>query len=139
MSDRDQVVTKPSPWSVEETVDRLSAIVAARGLTLFAVIDHSGEARAAGLELRDTKLVVFGSPAAGTPVMEAAPLAALDLPLKVLVWADGQQTKLAYTAPGALAARYGFGDELAARLAGIGEITDAVVDPDARPSRDPGP
>ena len=139
MSDRDQVVTKPSPWSVEETVDRLSAIVAARGLTLFAVIDHSGEARAAGLELRDTKLVVFGSPAAGTPVMEAAPLAALDLPLKVLVWADGQQTKLAYTAPGALAARYGFSDELAARLAGIGEITDAVVDPDARPSRDPGP
>jgi len=139
VSDRDQVVTKPSPWSVEETVDRLSAIVAARGLTLFAVIDHSGEARAAGLELRDTKLVVFGSPAAGTPVMEAAPLAALDLPLKVLVWADGQQTKLAYTAPGALAARYGFSDELAARLAGIGEITDAVVDPDARPSRDPGP
>ena len=133
MSDRDQVVTKPSPWSVEETVDRLSAIVAARGLTLFAVIDHSGEARAAGLELRDTKLVVFGSPAAGTPVMEAAPLAALDLPLRILVWADGHQTKLTYTTPAALAARYGLGDELAARLAGIDAITDAAVSGNDQP------
>jgi uncharacterized protein (DUF302 family) len=123
----DQIVTKLSPLSVEESVDRISAIVAERGLKLFAVIDHSGEARAAGLELRDTKLVVFGSPAAGTPVMEAAPLAALDLPLRVLVWADGHQTKLAYTAPAALAARYGFSDELAARLAGIDAITDAVA------------
>jgi uncharacterized protein (DUF302 family) len=127
LTEKDQVVTKLSPWSVEETVDRLSAMVKARGLKLFAVIDHSGEARAAGLELRDTKLVIFGSPAAGTPVMEAAPLAALDLPLKVLVWTDGQQTKLSYTAPATLAARYGFSDELAARLAGIADITDAVV------------
>jgi uncharacterized protein (DUF302 family) len=123
----DQVVTKLSPWSVEESVDRISRIVAAKDLKLFAVIDHSGEARAAGLELRDTKLVIFGSPAAGTPVMDAAPLAALDLPLRVLVWADGHQTKLTYTAPAALAARYGFSDELAARLAGIDAITDAVA------------
>jgi uncharacterized protein (DUF302 family) len=127
VSAADQVVTKLSPWSVEESVARISAIVAERGLKLFAVIDHSGEARAAGLELRDTKLVIFGSPTAGTPVMDAAPLAALDLPLRVLVWADGDQTKLAYTAPAALAARYGFSDELAARLAGIDAITDAVV------------
>lgn len=131
VSDVDQVVTKPSHWSVEETVDRLSAIVAARGLKLFAVIDHSGEARAAGLELRETKLVIFGSPAAGTPVMEAAPLAALDLPLKVLVWADGRGTTLAYTAPDTLAARYSLSDALAARLAGIADLTDAVVGSDA--------
>jgi uncharacterized protein (DUF302 family) len=123
----DQVVTKLSPWSVEESVDRISRIVAAKDVKLFAVIDHSGEARAAGLDLRDTKLVIFGNPAAGTPVMEAAPLAALDLPLRVLVWADGHQTKLTYTAPAALAARYGFSDKLAARLAGIDAITDAVA------------
>jgi uncharacterized protein (DUF302 family) len=127
VSAADQVVTKLSPWSVEESVARISAIVAERGLKLFAVIDHSGEARAAGLELRDTKLVIFGSPAAGTPVMEAAPLAALDLPLRVLVWADGHQTKLTYTAPAALAARYGLSDELAARLAGIDAITDTAA------------
>lgn len=124
------VVTKLSPWSVEDSVDRLAAIVAAKRLKVFAVIDHSGEARAAGLELRDTKLVIFGSPAAGTPVMRAAPLAGLDLPLRVLVWADGDQTKLTYTGPAALAARYGLSEELAARLAGIDAITDAVVSGD---------
>jgi uncharacterized protein (DUF302 family) len=96
-------------------------------MKVFAVVDHSGEAAAVGLELRDTKLVIFGSPQAGTPVMEAAPLAALDLPLKVLVWADGDQTKVSYTAPKELAARYGLSDELAGRLAGIDALTDAVV------------
>jgi uncharacterized protein (DUF302 family) len=90
---------------VAETVARLSDSVAAKGMKLFAVIDHSGEANAVGLELRDTKLLIFGSPEAGTPVMQAAPLAALDLPLKVLVWSDGDQTKLSYTSPSALAAR----------------------------------
>jgi uncharacterized protein (DUF302 family) len=96
-------------------------------MKVFAVIDHSGEAKDVGLELRDTKLVIFGSPQAGTPVMAAAPLAALDLPLKVLVWADEGRTNLSYTAPGALAARYELGDELAARLAGIDAVTDAVI------------
>jgi uncharacterized protein (DUF302 family) len=94
---------------------------------VFDVIDHSGEAAANGLELRDTKVVIFGSPAAGTPVMEAAPLAALDLPLKVLVWDDGGATKVSYTAPAALAERYGLSDDLAARLAGIEALVDAVV------------
>ncbi|HUA46052.1 MAG TPA: DUF302 domain-containing protein [Solirubrobacteraceae bacterium] len=123
-----EVVTKLSPWSVTDTVARLSAIVAAKGLKVFAVIDHSGEAEAIGLRLRDTKVVVFGSPKAGTPVMQASPLAALDLPLKVLVWLDEHQTKLSYTAPRALAARYGLGEELGRRLAGIDAITDAVID-----------
>jgi uncharacterized protein (DUF302 family) len=125
----DHVVTKLSASSVQDTVARLSGVVAAKGMKLFAVIDHSGEARAAELELRDTKLVIFGSPQAGTPVMDAAPLAALDLPLKVLVWADGDQTKVSYTSPAALAARYGLSDELAGRVAGINAITDAVVAP----------
>jgi len=126
MSDQG-IVTKLSPMSVPETVARLTDLVAAGGLKLFAVIDHSGEAQASGLELRDTKLVIFGSPQAGTPVMQAAPVAALDLPLKVLVWDDQQQTKLSYTAPAALAARYGLGDDLAGRLAGIDALTEAVV------------
>jgi uncharacterized protein (DUF302 family) len=121
------VVTKLSPRSVPETVARLSELIAAKGMKLFAVIDHSGEAETAGLELRDTKVVIFGSPAAGTAVMEAAPLAALDLPLKVLVWDDGGETKVCYTAPAALASRYGLSDELAGRLAGINGLTDAVI------------
>lgn len=121
------MVTKISPWSVSDTVARLTEVVVAKGLKLFAVIDHSGEARDTGLELRDTKVVIFGSPQAGTPVMVAAPLAALDLPLKVLVWADGTQTKVSYTAPQELAARYGLSDELAARLAGIDAVTDAAI------------
>jgi uncharacterized protein (DUF302 family) len=125
----DGVVTKVSPRSVADTVSRLVTIAAAKELKVFAVIDHSGEAEASGLELRDTKLVIFGSPKAGTPVMVAAPLAALDLPLKVLVWADGDETKVSYTAPAALAARHGLSDELAARLAGIDPVTDAVIAP----------
>jgi uncharacterized protein (DUF302 family) len=123
----EHVVTKLSSLSVAGTVERLGALVAANGMTLFTVIDHSGEAAANGLELRDTKVVIFGSPQAGTPVMAAAPLAALDLPLKVLVWADGPQTKVSYTAPGELASRYGLSDELAMRLAGIDALTDALV------------
>jgi uncharacterized protein (DUF302 family) len=103
------------------------AVAAARGLKVFGVIDHSGEAKAVGLELRDTKVVIFGSPQAGTPVMLAAPTAALDLPLKVLVWDDEGQTKVSYTAPGTLAARYGLSEELASRLAGIDALTDAAI------------
>jgi uncharacterized protein (DUF302 family) len=121
------IVTKLSPLSVEDTVARLSAVAESKGLKVFAVIDHSGEAEAVGLELRDTKVVIFGSPQAGTPVMQAAPLAALDLPLKVLVWLDEDQTKLTYTSPGTLAARYGLSEELGNRLAGINAITDAVT------------
>src|SRR5438105_13400512 len=124
----DQPVTKVSPFSVADTVARLSTLVAEKGITLFGVIDHSGEAHARGLELRDTKVVMFGTPEAGTPVMQAAPLAALDLPLKVLVWDDGGETKVTYAPPSELAARYGLDDDLAARLAGIDVITDATVE-----------
>jgi uncharacterized protein (DUF302 family) len=127
-SDVAGVVTKVSPLSVADTVSRAQAILSAKGIKLFAVIDHSGEAGNVGLELRDTKLVIFGSPKAGTPVMAAAPLAALDLPLKLLVWADGEQTKVSYTSPWALAARYGVSDELAANLAAIDPISDAVTE-----------
>jgi uncharacterized protein (DUF302 family) len=122
-----ELVTKLSPLSVDDTVMRITEIVAAKGAKLFAVIDHSGEAAAVGLELPPTKVVIFGSPQAGTPVMQAAPLTALDLPLKVLVWSDGDQTKLAYAPPAELAARYGLSDELASRLAAVDAITDAAI------------
>jgi uncharacterized protein (DUF302 family) len=86
--DEADVVTKLSPHPVADTVSKLTGMIGAKGIRLFAVIDQSAEARQAGLSLRDTTLVIFGSPAAGTPVMAAAPLAALDLPLKMLVWDD---------------------------------------------------
>ena len=121
------IVSKLSPQSVADTVARLTELVAAKGMRLFAVIDQAAEASQAGLQLRETVLVLFGSPAAGTPVMDAAPLAALDLPLKVLIWDDSGQTTVTYTAPETLAARYGLSAELAARLAGIGPLTDALV------------
>jgi uncharacterized protein (DUF302 family) len=121
------IVTKRSPRMVTDTVARLTELVAAKGMKLFAVIDQRAEASQVGLQLRETVLVLFGSPAAGTPVMQAAPLAALDLPLKVLIWDDEGQTTVTYTAPDALAMRYGLTPELAARLTGIGPLTDALV------------
>jgi uncharacterized protein (DUF302 family) len=96
-------------------------------MKVFAVIDQSDQAREAGLSLRETTLIIFGNPAAGTPVMDAAPLAALDLPLRVLIWADGNRTNVTYYSPAAIAARYGLNAELAANLAGIDPLTDALV------------
>jgi len=124
-----QITTKVSPRSVTGTVSRLTGILSAKGMKVFAVIDQSAEASRAGMQLRETTLVLFGDPAAGTPVMAAAPLAALDLPLKILVWADEGQTKVTYYGPAALAARYGLSAGLSARLAGIDPLTDALVAP----------
>jgi uncharacterized protein (DUF302 family) len=121
------ITTKDSPRSVDDTVTRLTDLIAAQEIKLFAVIDQAAEARTVGLQLRPTVLVVFGSPRAGTPVMSAAPLAALDLPLKILVWADQEQTKVSYLSPPALAARYDLDPDLTARLAGIDPLTDALV------------
>jgi uncharacterized protein (DUF302 family) len=120
-------VTKESPRSVPETVVRLSELLETRGMKEFAVIDQQAEARGVGLEMRATTLVLFGSPQAGTPLMVAAPMAALDLPLKVLVWDDGGRTKVSYTDPAEIARRYGLSDELAANLSGITALTDALV------------
>ena len=121
------IVTKFSPHPVPDTVSKLTGMISAKGLKLFAVIDQSAEARQVGLSLRETTMVIFGSPAAGTPVMAVSPLAALDLPLKVLVWDDDGQTKVSYFSPDALAARYHLGADLAANLAGINALTDALA------------
>lgn len=122
-----EVISKTSSASVTDTVNTLIELVEARGMKVFVVIDHSGEAARAGLSLRDTKVVIFGSPTAGTPVMEAAPLSALDLPLKILVWDDNGQTTVSYLNPDALARRHHLSTELASRLAGIGPLSDALT------------
>ena len=98
-------------------------------MNVFSVIDQSAQARAVGLQLRETTLVLFGSPAAGTPVMAAFPLAALDLPLKVLIWDDSGVTRVSYVDPGALAARHNLSADLGHSLEGIHALTDALVAP----------
>jgi uncharacterized protein (DUF302 family) len=123
------ITTKDSPRSFEETVTRLTELIEDRGMKVFTVIDQSAEARGVGLHLRPTTLVVFGNPAVGTAVMDATPLAALDLPLKVLIWADGDHTKVSYLSPVAFADRYALGPDLAHNLAGVDPLTDALVRP----------
>jgi uncharacterized protein (DUF302 family) len=127
--DEPGVVTKLSPRPVGDTVARLTGLLAAKGVKVFATIDQRAAAREAGLDLRETVLVIFGNPAAGTPVMAAAPLAALDLPLKVLIWDDEGQAKVTYYAPAALAARHHLDAGLAANLAVVDPLTDALVAP----------
>jgi uncharacterized protein (DUF302 family) len=121
-------VTKASPRSVGDTVARLLELLGSKGVKVFDVIDQQAEAKAVGLELRETTLVIFGNPATGTGVMVAAPLSALDLPLKILVWDDeGQGTSVSYTAPATLASRYGLSPESAAALEVVNGLTDALV------------
>src|SRR5712672_2879181 len=86
----DGLIDIPSNHSVDETVEKLKGILQAKGVTLFALVDHSGEAAKVGMKMRPTKLLIFGNPKAGTPVMLAAPSSAIDLPLKILVWEDAQ-------------------------------------------------
>lgn len=127
MSAASTVVTKNAAGSVAAVVKRLTDLLEERKITVFAVIDQAAAARDVGLQLRDTVLVVFGNPAAGTPVMDAAPLSALDLPLKVLIWDDGGQTTVAYRDPVAAAVELGAPQEAAARLGAIHALTDAVT------------
>jgi uncharacterized protein (DUF302 family) len=125
--DDEEVVIKLSPQSVSDTVAAFTEMLRSRGMKIFDVIDQRAEARQVGLDMRETTLVLFGSPAAGTPVMVAAPMSALDLPLKVLIWADGDQTKVSYYSPQSLATRHDLTPELAGNLAGINPLTDALV------------
>jgi len=112
------IVTIPGNHAVDETVARLKAILEQKGVTLFALVDHSGEAAKAGMTMPNTKLLIFGSPRAGTPVMLAAPSTAIDLPLKILVWEDEQEkTWISYNSPAYLLERHGVPQELLATLA----------------------
>ena len=112
------VVNKPSNHSVEQTVDRLKNILEARGVTLFALIDHGGEAEKVGMKMLPTKLLIFGNPRSGTPLMLASPSIALDLPLKILVWQDNQGTVwLSYNSPEYLMERYDLSEDLLPNIA----------------------
>jgi uncharacterized protein (DUF302 family) len=124
----DGVAHTRSPHSVAATVDLLTGAIRAAGAKLFAVIDHSGEAQQAGLSLRDTKLLIFGNPVAGTPAMVAAPLAAIDLPLKILIWQDDAGVVwMSYLNGPWLADRHGLTREQAAPLAAAGALTSRVA------------
>jgi len=110
----------PSSHSVDETVTKLEGILQAKGITVFALVDHSGEAAKAGMKMRPTKLLIFGNPRAGTPVMLAAPSSAIDLPLKILVWEDDQgKVWITYNSPSYLQERHNLRSELLPNIAVI--------------------
>ena len=112
------IIDRPSHHSVDETVDRLKTILQYKGVTLFALVDHSGEAEKIGMKMPATKLLIFGSPKAGTPLMLATPSIAIDLPLKILVWDDGQgKVWISYNSPEYLKERHGLPEELVANIA----------------------
>jgi uncharacterized protein (DUF302 family) len=112
------IVNKLSQHSVDETVEKLKSILQAKGATLFAIVDHSGEAEKAGMKMRPTKLLIFGNPKAGTPVMLASPSSAIDLPLKILAWEDADRhVWISYNSVAYLQERHGIPPELSANIA----------------------
>jgi uncharacterized protein (DUF302 family) len=119
--DRDNgLIHLPAQHSVDDTVQRLETLLSEKNIKLFAVVDHSGEAAKAGLQMRPTKLLIFGNPKGGTPLMQAAPTAAIDLPLKALVWQDGDgKVWLTYNDPAYLQHRHGFPEQLVANLSAV--------------------
>ena len=122
------IIQIPGTHSVDETVEKLKQILTAKGVTLFALVDHSDEAAKAGLQMPNTKLLIFGSPNAGTPVMLAAPSIAIDLPLKILVAEDeAGQVWISYNSPQYLAERHGVPAELMKNLAVIEALANAAA------------
>ena len=112
------IVNRPSNHTVDQTVEKLKAILQAKGVALFALVDHSGEAGRVGMKMPPTKLFIFGNPKAGTPLMLAAPSSAIDLPLKILVWEDGQgKVWISYNSPQYLQKRHGLPQDLMQNIA----------------------
>ncbi len=123
------IIDVRSRCSVPETLTRLQSILREKGMTVFALVDHSGEAEKAGLTMRPTQLLIFGSPKGGTPLMVAAPSLAIDLPLKALAWQDEQgQVWLSYNSPEYLQERHGFPAELLKNIAGIAALVQKAVE-----------
>jgi uncharacterized protein (DUF302 family) len=123
------LIDVPSNHSVDETVERLKGILQAQGITLFALVDHSGEAAKAGIKMRPTKLLIFGSPKAGTPLMLAAPRIAIDLPLKILIWEDAQgKVWVTYNSPVYLQERHGLPAELLPNISVIEALAKAAAE-----------
>ena len=123
------IIDTPSNHSVEQTVERLKGILQAKGVTLFVLVDHSGEAEKAGTKMPPTKLLIFGNPKAGTPLMLAAPSIAIDLPLKVLVWEDAQaRVWVSYNSPGYLQKRHNLPPELLQNIAVVETLAASAAE-----------
>ena len=122
------VSSKLSQFSVPETVRRLEETVRAKGLTIFARIDHAGGAREVGLEMRDEQLIVFGNPRSGTPLMVARPLVGLELPLRVLVWRDAEgRVWVSYNESAFIARRFALPEGMEKNIAGVPALVDAAL------------
>jgi len=129
MSPNNGVVNLPSKHSVDEIVEQLKAMLQAKGIQLFALVDHSGEAEKAGLHMPPTKLLIFGSPKAGTPLMLAAPTLAIDLPLKILVWEDAQGKRwVSYNSPQYLKERHSVPEDLVQNIAAIEAVAEKAAE-----------
>lgn len=123
------LVSKPSKYSVAETLNRLESVVKAKGITVFLRVDHSGDAEKVGLKMRPTQLLILGNPKGGTPVMQSAQSAAIDLPLKALAWEDESgKVWLSYNSPAYLQQRHGFAAELTKNVAAIGGLVDLALE-----------
>lgn len=117
------IMNRSSPYSVQVTVERLRAAILNHGLTIFAQVDHSDEARRVGLTMQEAHLLIFGSPRAGTPLMVASPLLALELPLKALIWQDSVgQVWVTNTSAEYLAQRFAIPAELVKNIAGVDRL-----------------
>ena len=128
MNSGEGIITKPSKYSVPETVHRLETILESKGIQVFALVDHSGEAEKAGLKMPPTQLLIFGNPKGGTPVMLAAPTAAIDLPWKALAWQDPSgQVWLSYNDAAFMQHRFGLNDEVMKPLAGLATVIEQTL------------
>lgn len=122
------IIHKQSNHSVDETLEKLTSILQAKAVKLFAVIDHSGEAEKAGLQMRPTKLAIFGNPKAGTPLMVAAPTIAIDLPLKILIWEDAKgKVWVSYNSPAYLQQRHSLREALLQNISVIENLAAAIA------------
>ena len=122
------IIDVPSNHSVDDTVGKLKTILQAKGITLFALIDHSGEAEKVGMKMLPTKLLIFGNPKSGTPIMLAAPSSAIDLPLKILVWEDAaKKVWICYKSPEYLQERHGFSEGLLPNISALRKLASGVA------------
>ncbi len=129
MNTENGLIHLESKHSVDETVERLQLLLQEKKINIFALIDHSGEAAKAGLAMRPTKLLIFGNPKGGTPLMQAAPTVAIDLPLKALVWEDVDgKVRLTYNAPEYLQQRHNVPLELLPNIAGVNGLLEKAVE-----------
>jgi uncharacterized protein (DUF302 family) len=125
----DGIISQPSPYSVPETVKRLEKVLQEKGITLFAKIDHAAEAEKAKMKMRPAQLLIFGSPKGGTPIMNTAPLSAIDLPVKALIWQDAKsKVWLSYNSPSYLKERHGLSNEVIKPIDTINKVIQQALE-----------